>query len=157
MADLWAAYRAAQSDLPGDDPGSTSYHLLLTLPRAELVDLRPGTPAALRRVIRTRGDEGGECDGGVLWGCGGDTGRAVHVDTIKPTVKAPGTDLLTLNCCELLSTLAFKFNLRRYTLVPQLRTTLPHCFSWSSKGPREVPGPVARSWGCGGASHGVPF
>ena len=54
----------------------SSYHLLLTLTRAELVDLRPSTPSALRRVIRTRGDagEGGGDAGEVLWGCGGGGG-----------------------------------------------------------------------------------
>ena len=36
--------------------------------------------------------------------------------TINPTLKAPGTNLLTLECDEPLSTVAFKFNLRRYTL-----------------------------------------
>ena len=42
-------------------------------------------------------------------------GRAVQVDAIKPTLKAPGTNLLTLNYDERLSNFAFKFNLRRYT------------------------------------------
>jgi len=43
-------------------------------------------------------------------------GRAVHVDPIKPTLKAPGTKSLKLNCI-LLSSFAFKFNLRRYETV----------------------------------------
>jgi hypothetical protein len=42
-------------------------------------------------------------------------GRAVQVDPIKPTLRAPGTKRLKLNCDVLLSTSAFKFNLRRYT------------------------------------------
>jgi len=42
-------------------------------------------------------------------------GKAVQVVPIKPTLKAPGTKRLKLKCDRLLSTLAFKFNLRRYT------------------------------------------
>ena len=38
----------------------------------------------------------------------------MHVDPIKPTLKAPGTRLLKLKCDILVSTSAFKFNLRRY-------------------------------------------
>ena len=38
----------------------------------------------------------------------------MQVDPIKPTLKAPGTKRLTLNCDTLLSISAFKFNLRRY-------------------------------------------
>ena len=39
----------------------------------------------------------------------------MQVDPIKPTLKAPGTKRLKLKCDILLSTSAFKFNLRRYT------------------------------------------
>ena len=46
-----------------------------------------------------------------------DNGRAVQVDPIKPTLKAPGTKRLKLKYDELLSSFAFKFNLRRYTLA----------------------------------------
>ena len=46
---------------------------------------------------------------------GGDPGRAVQVDPIKPTLKAPGTKRLKLEWDTLLSTSAFKFSLRRYT------------------------------------------
>ena len=42
-------------------------------------------------------------------------GRAVQVDTIKPTLKPPGTKHLELKCDILLSSFAFKFHLRRYT------------------------------------------
>jgi hypothetical protein len=42
-------------------------------------------------------------------------GRAVQVDPIKPKLKPPGTKRLKLNCDALLSTSAFKLNLRRYT------------------------------------------
>jgi hypothetical protein len=38
----------------------------------------------------------------------------VQVDTLKPTLKAPGTKRLKLDFDELLSSFAFKFNLRRY-------------------------------------------
>jgi hypothetical protein len=41
-------------------------------------------------------------------------GEAVQVAPIKPTVKAPGTIRLRLKYGELLSTFAFKSNLRRY-------------------------------------------
>jgi len=41
----------------------------------------------------------------------------VQVDPIKPKLKPPGTKRLTLKCDILLSTTAFKFNLRRYTPV----------------------------------------
>ena len=42
----------------------------------------------------------------------------VQVDPIKPTVKAPGTNLLTLKYDERLSNVAFKFNFRPYNLAP---------------------------------------
>ena len=45
----------------------------------------------------------------------GAQGRAVQVDPIKPKLKAPGTKRFKLKCDTLLSTSAFKFNLRRYT------------------------------------------
>ena len=38
----------------------------------------------------------------------------VHVDPIEPKLKAPGAKRLKLKCDRLLSTCAFKFNLRRY-------------------------------------------
>jgi len=37
----------------------------------------------------------------------------VQVDPIKPKLKPPGTKRLKLKCDMLLSTFAFKFNLRR--------------------------------------------
>jgi len=42
------------------------------------------------------------------------TGRTVQVDPIKPKLKPPGTKRLNLKCDALLSTSAFKFNLRRF-------------------------------------------
>jgi len=38
----------------------------------------------------------------------------VHVDPIKPTLKAPGIKLLKLKYDKPLSNVAFKFNLRRH-------------------------------------------
>ena len=42
----------------------------------------------------------------------------VQVDPIKPTLKPPVSKSLKLKYDELLSNVAFKFNLRRYKLVP---------------------------------------
>ena len=44
----------------------------------------------------------------------------MQVDPIKPKLKPPGTRHLKLNCSMLLSTFAFKFNLRR-SIKPKLR------------------------------------
>ena len=41
----------------------------------------------------------------------------MQVDPIKPTLKAPGTKRLKLTYHKLLSSFAFKFNLRRYLEV----------------------------------------
>ena len=41
----------------------------------------------------------------------------MQVDSIKPTLKAPGTKHLKLKYGELLSSYAFKMNLRRYMVV----------------------------------------
>jgi hypothetical protein len=40
----------------------------------------------------------------------------VQIDPIKPTFKAPGTNILVLKYDKPLSTFAFKYNLRRYTV-----------------------------------------
>ena len=40
----------------------------------------------------------------------------MHVDPIKPTLKPPGTERLKLIYYGPLSNLAFKFNLRRYSM-----------------------------------------
>jgi hypothetical protein len=42
-------------------------------------------------------------------------GGAVQVDPMKPTLKAPLSKILKLKCDELLSNVAFKFNVRRYS------------------------------------------
>jgi len=49
-------------------------------------------------------------------------GRAVQVDPIKPTVKAPGIKLLKLQYGKPLSNVTFKFSLRRYTPGSARRT-----------------------------------
>ena len=41
-------------------------------------------------------------------------GKAVQVEPMKPTLKAPGTKRLTLKYDKLLSSFGFNFNLRRY-------------------------------------------
>ena len=41
-------------------------------------------------------------------------GRAVQVDPMKPTLKAPGSEHSKLKSDDLLSNFAFNFNLRRY-------------------------------------------
>jgi hypothetical protein len=46
---------------------------------------------------------------------GGELGRAVQDDPMKPTLKPPGTQRLRLGYAEPLSNFAFKFNLRRYS------------------------------------------
>jgi hypothetical protein len=48
-------------------------------------------------------------------------GRAVPVDPIKPTLKAPGTKRLKLKCHRLLSSFAFNFNLRHQSSCAALR------------------------------------
>ena len=42
----------------------------------------------------------------------------MQVDPIKPKLKPPGTKRLKLQCDIMLSTSAFKFNLRLYTEAP---------------------------------------
>ena len=53
----------------------------------------------------------------------------VQVDPIKPTLKAPVSRSLKLKCDELLSNVAFKFNLRRYNVGCLLA---PFCFTWGA-------------------------
>jgi hypothetical protein len=61
----------------------------------------------------------------------GTLGEAVHVDPLKPTLKAPGPERLKLERGELLSNFAFKFKLRRYTWVSAPRWT---CFVTARQG-----------------------
>ena len=44
-------------------------------------------------------------------------GKAVQVEPMKPTLKAPGSTCLKLKYDEPPSEFAFKFNLRRYTMA----------------------------------------
>ena len=48
---------------------------------------------------------------------GGDTGKAVQVEPMKPLLKAPGAKRLKPKCDKLLSSFAFNFNLRPYNVV----------------------------------------
>jgi hypothetical protein len=59
-------------------------------------------------------------------GGGGGRGRAVQVDPVKPTLKAPGTEHLKLKHDKRLSIFAFKFNLRRYNAGGALGGVSPH-------------------------------
>jgi len=47
---------------------------------------------------------------------------------MKPTLKAPGSTRLNLKCDDPLSNFAFKFNLRRYSMVEQLVCATTHQF-----------------------------
>jgi len=49
----------------------------------------------------------------------------VQVDPVKPMLKPPGTKHWKLKCDELLSSFAFKFNLRRYIQVEANATVSP--------------------------------
>ena len=51
-------------------------------------------------------------------------GKAVQVDPVKPKLKTLGTKRLKLQCDILLSTSAFKFNLRRYNPATTTATTM---------------------------------
>ena len=48
----------------------------------------------------------------------------MHVDPMKPLLKAPVTKRLKLKCDELLSSFAFKFNLRRYIEIDADKRTM---------------------------------
>ena len=67
-------------------------------------------------VWRTLVRGGAVHPGGAVGDAGQD--RAVQVNPIKPTLKVPGSERLKLNCDDLHSNFAFKFNLRRYTKRP---------------------------------------
>jgi len=65
-----------------------------------------------RRRGGARGHRGGRGGGGRQQD--DRQGRAVQVEPIKPTLRAPGTKRLKLQYYEMLSRFPFKFNLRRY-------------------------------------------
>ena len=56
-------------------------------------------------------------------GFDGANGRAVQVDPIKPTLKAPKSKLLKLEHEKVLSNYAFKLKFRRYTTAPPTTST----------------------------------
>jgi len=81
----------------------------------------PQGQAGLRGVLQERhAVPGVHLAGHAAHGDAARPGRTVQVDPIKPTLKAPGTKRLTLRCDTLLSTSAYKFNLRRYKLAVDL-------------------------------------
>jgi len=49
----------------------------------------------------------------------------VQVDPMRLTLKAPGTKRLKQNVDDLLSSFAFKFNLRRYATARKILTSKP--------------------------------
>jgi hypothetical protein len=51
-------------------------------------------------------------------------GKAVQVEPMKSKLKPPGTKRLKLKCDTLLSSFAFKFNLRRYTKGVKYQLTM---------------------------------
>ena len=51
----------------------------------------------------------------------------MQVDPIKPTLKQTGTKHLKVKCDKLLSSFAFKFNLRRYTEEASAASELARC------------------------------
>jgi len=53
-------------------------------------------------------------------------GEAMQADPMKPVLKAPGTIDLKPFHNKLLSNVAFKFNMRRYTLPPCKPRLLPY-------------------------------
>ena len=61
----------------------------------------------------------------------------MHIDPIKPVLKAPGIERLKLLSEQLLSSFAFKLNLRRYNLAPYSVKLEERCET-RSDGYREV-------------------
>jgi len=54
-------------------------------------------------------------------------GEAVHVEPINPVLKAPGTKRLKLEHDELLSSVAFSFNLRCYRMEKMRKILVGRC------------------------------
>jgi hypothetical protein len=52
-------------------------------------------------------------------------GKAVQIDPIKRTLKAPGTERLKLTYDKVLSSFAFEFNMRRYTTASRRASRSP--------------------------------
>jgi len=113
---------------------SSALYTLIYFEGKRFTDMCMADHAAARRVGVSDGGGGGG-GGGSSWGAaaapagglrellvlarqelpGHTLGRAVQVDSIKPKLKAPGSERLKLRCVESLSIFAFKFNLRRYS------------------------------------------
>jgi len=77
-------------------------------------------------------------------------GEVVQVDHMKPKLKPPGTKRLKLKSEEPLSTVAFKFNLRRY-IMAALAPTSTSCWpKWAVRRllhrGRRIPRSVACAW-----------
>ena len=76
--------------------------------------------------------------------CGDVHGKAVQVDPIEPTLKAPGTQPLKLEFGKPLSSFAFNFNLSRYNTVTRqpARGTLLDAYTlvWAyTRSPSRIP------------------
>jgi hypothetical protein len=76
---------------------------------------------------------------------------AVQLDPIKPKLKARGSELLKLNCDDLLTFFAFKFILRHYTEATHaavVRNLQKHAASAQRGGGQHtlVHGPPGRDW-----------
>ena len=66
----------------------------------------------------------------------------MQVDSIKPKLKPPGTKRLKLKCDTMVSTAAFKFNLRRYTLAVSLQAE----YEAEVRGPGDRGGAIMRGY-----------
>ena len=75
-------------------------------------------------------------------------GKAVQVDPIKPTLRAPGAKRLKLKYDETLSNFAFNFNLRRYNW-DAMRVAV-------DAGEVPSPPPLSYSWFHSNASGRIP-
>ena len=93
---------------------------LLDLPAGRVVRLsgcvRGGRQQRCHSAVAEKESERGP-GGGRRGADAAQRGRAVQVDPMKPKLKPPGAKRLKLNCDTLLSTSAFRFNLRRYNVA----------------------------------------
>ena len=89
------------------------------------LDLRPYSTVALtQRHLQGQPAEIHQAGAGR----GARQGKAVPVDSIKLTSKAPGIKILKLEDEEVLSSFAFKFNLRRYLKENEIKSLFPSAF-----------------------------
>ena len=123
-----AGFRGGRGDAhPGKAMKADSVKPTLKAPGSMLLKVRYGWTGfkrcfqfRLAPLHPARGAEHPDRVGAGADGVGRDGGRAVQADPIKPKLTPPGTKRLTLNSDILLSTSAFKFNLRRYTVEPEV-------------------------------------